>query len=56
MQILFATLALIAVALLARDAHRRAAPPPQVHSPAKRGPDHDLAAVAASGMEGYSMK
>jgi hypothetical protein len=55
MELWFIIPGILFVALIARWAHKRAEPPAQVHSPAKRGPDHDPKEVVGSGMEGYSI-
>ena len=55
MELWFIIPGILLVALIARWAHKRAEPPAQVHSPAKRGPDHDPKEVVGSGMEGYSI-
>jgi len=51
-EIIIGLAGLLALGVVARSLHKRAEPPPQVHSNAVKGSTHDKKAIAASGSEG----
>jgi len=51
-EIVLGLVSLLALGFVVRFLHKRAEPPPQVHSNAVGGPTHDKKAIAASGSEG----